>query len=107
MIEVLIGVILLVMTISIFIQVLVRLGFTYFNISFSVPWTEELARYLLFWLVFLGAAIGIRKSRMISMKAILTILPSNVTKALIVLVNIIELTFYVILIKLGYNWAFG
>ncbi len=42
------------MTIFIFFQVLVRFVFTNFDINISVPWTEELSRYLMIWAVFVG-----------------------------------------------------
>lgn len=51
--ELLTGTFLLVMVVIIFFQILSRI-FT----GGSFPWTEELARYLMVWLTFLGAAFS-------------------------------------------------
>ncbi len=44
------------MTIIVFCQVLFR-----YVLNAPLYWTEEAARYLMIWIVFLGASIGIRK----------------------------------------------
>jgi TRAP-type C4-dicarboxylate transport system permease small subunit len=46
----------------------VRFVLTAAGINISAPWTEELARYTLIWMVFLGAAVGVRHARMIALE---------------------------------------
>lgn len=53
---------------AVMVQVLVRFVLTAAGINISAPWTEELARYTLIWMVFLGAAVGVRHARMIALE---------------------------------------
>ena len=45
------------MSIVIFLQVVFR-----YIIRYSLPWSEELARYLFVWLALMGAAAGVKKN---------------------------------------------
>lgn len=45
------------MCIVIFLQVIFR-----YIIKYSLPWSEELARYLFVWLALMGAAVGVGKN---------------------------------------------
>ncbi len=47
--------------------VLARQVFTRYLLGFSEYWTEELARYFLIWMAFLGGALAVRLSSHISM----------------------------------------
>ncbi len=55
--EYVVSVLLVIMVVVVFLQVIFR-----FVIHASLPWSEELSRYILVWLSFLGAAIGVRKA---------------------------------------------
>lgn len=55
-VEAILFVLLLAMTAIVFIQVLFR----YF-INAPLFWTEEAARYIMIWIVYLGASVGIRR----------------------------------------------
>lgn len=63
-----VGLLLGFVTFCVLFQVLVRFVLTALGINISAPWTEELARYALIWMVFLGAAIGVRHARMIALE---------------------------------------
>lgn len=54
-IEGLIGLLIVLMSIVIFIQIIARYVFFY-----SLPWSEELSRYFFVWVVFLGVNLAIR-----------------------------------------------
>jgi TRAP-type C4-dicarboxylate transport system permease small subunit len=71
----LVGLLLAAMAASVFGQVMVRFVLTSLGINISAPWTEELARYLLIWIVFLGAGIGCRKGQLISLEFVVRALP--------------------------------
>lgn len=71
-----IGFLLAVMTFAVLTQVVVRFVLTAAGINLSAAWTEELARYVLIWIVFLGAGIGCRKRQLISLEFVVRWLPS-------------------------------
>lgn len=71
----LVGVLLAVMATAVFGQVLVRFVLTAGGLNISAPWTEELARYVLIWIVFLGAGVGCRKGQLISLEFVVRALP--------------------------------
>jgi TRAP-type C4-dicarboxylate transport system permease small subunit len=53
-------ILLMVMVIIIFSQV-----FTRFVLDFSIRWSEELARYLMIWMVYLAGCTALRKGQLI------------------------------------------
>ncbi|WP_227445815.1 TRAP transporter small permease [Cognatishimia sp. F0-27] len=63
-----VGFLLAIVAFAVLWQVLVRFVLTAAGYNISAPWTEELARYTLIWMVFLGAAIGVRHARMIALE---------------------------------------
>lgn len=58
-------------------------------------WTEEIARYLLMLLTFVGCPIAVRKNTNISLDFIYTKLPGSVKQVLSVLASFVELVFYI------------
>jgi len=75
---VIVGLLLAIVAGAVFYQVLVRFVLTAAGINISAPWTEELARYTLIWMVFLGAAVGVRHARMIALEFGIRRLPAHV-----------------------------
>ncbi len=47
------GILLLLMTVVVFIATVCR-----YTKIFSIPWADELARYLMIWMIFIGVAAG-------------------------------------------------
>ncbi len=62
------GALLAVISVVVLMQVIVRFVLTSAGINISAPWTEEIARYLLVWMIFLGAAVGCRRMQLISLE---------------------------------------
>src|SRR5690625_7419486 len=58
-----------VMVLVIFFQVLIRFVFPYLGIQLNFPWTEELARCLMIWSVFLGGALATRRGQLLAVDA--------------------------------------
>ena len=56
---------LMVMTVLLFVQVVARYGFSY-----GITWSEELSRYLMIWMIYLGVAVVFREKGHISVTAI-------------------------------------
>lgn len=69
--------------------------------DYSLSWSEELARYLSIYAVFLGAAVAIRSQKLISVEIIHQIIPTKVSRILKILVNIICIIFFLVLFTKG------
>jgi TRAP-type C4-dicarboxylate transport system permease small subunit len=96
-----IGVLLAVMTVAVFTQVMVRFVLTAVGVNLSAAWTEEVARYVLIWVVFLGAGIGCRKRQLISLEFVVRALPSLPGQAVVHLGLLLCLGFFGLLISVG------
>ncbi len=96
-----IGLLLAVMTAAVFTQVMVRFVLTAGGINLSAAWTEEVARYVLIWIVFIGAGIGCRKRQLISLEFVVRALPAVPGQALVYLGLLICLGFFGLLISVG------
>jgi TRAP-type C4-dicarboxylate transport system permease small subunit len=71
--------------------------FTRYVLNDSMSWTEEIARYLLMWLTFIGSAVVARRGLHISVEALLHFLPSLPAAALRFCIDIVTLLFVVAL----------
>lgn len=94
-----------VMVVCTMLQVLVRFLLTRFGILMSVPWTEEMARYLMIWIVFLGSAIACRKGQLIALEFLVAALPAWLAKALRIIALVVSLAFYVLLVWIGWQYV--
>lgn len=103
--EILVGLALAAMTALIFLQVLVRLLFAKMGLQFSVPWTEELARYLMIWAVFIGAALVARRADALAVEAVVQAVPASIARAIKFAAHILALVFYGCVFVLGLQWA--
>lgn len=87
------------MTILIFINVILRYVF-----KNSWTWAEELGRYIMIWLTFIGASLCVRENIHVVMDAILNTIPAKIRKAMIVL---IYLGSAIVSLYLGYlGWKY-
>ena len=59
------------------------------SLRISLPWTEEVAMFILCYLVFLGAAIGVKNRDHFFMEIILNRLPAKIRRYLTIIDNII------------------
>lgn len=71
--------------------------FTRYVLNDSLAWTEEIARYGLIWITFIGAAIVVRKNTHISVEVLLHYLPPGAARVLLALVDISRLAFLALL----------
>lgn len=85
------------MTVVILIQVFFR-----YVIYLPVPWTEELARYLMVWMGMLGSAAALRQGRHLGVRVLVERLPQGVYDRLVApLVQVIMAGFLGILLWHG------
>ncbi len=67
--------------------------FTRYVLQDSAAWTEEIARYLLIVVTFVGASIGVRRNTQIHVEFIYRYLPAGVQRALATFVDIVRIGF--------------
>ena len=89
---------LIVMVIVVFLQVIFR-----FIIMSSLSWSEELARYLLVWISFLGASIGVKRKAHIGVEAVTTFLPERIKKVVALIATLSAMIFFTVVIIWGYK----
>lgn len=77
-----------VMVVLVFLQF-----FTRYALNDSLAWTEELATNCLIALVFIGAAMCVRKDRHIQVDLLYRYLPASASRVLATLVDLIRLVF--------------
>ena len=65
-----------VMSVIVFAQVVFRI------VHLSIPWSEELSKYLLIWSTFMGAALCVRKGSLVGLEFLQSALPERGQKAL-------------------------
>lgn len=68
------------MTIIIFIQVIMR-----YVMKNSLSWSEELARYLFIWLIYIGISYGAKKMQHIKIEASLKLFPKKVRPIIVII----------------------
>jgi TRAP-type C4-dicarboxylate transport system permease small subunit len=83
--------------------------FTRYALNDSASWTEEIARYLLICMVFIGATIGVRKNTQIQVDIFYRFMPRAMARSLSTLVDVVRVLFlgyavyltYALMLKIG------
>lgn len=88
-----------VMSAVVFAQVVFRL------VHASIPWSEELSKYLLIWCTFLGSALGVRKGSLVGLELLFMILPKKAIKPLTAVINLAAAVLLVFLMVIGFRTA--
>ncbi|SFR06370.1 TRAP transporter small permease [Desulfoscipio geothermicus] len=85
----------IVMVITTFAQVIFRFVF------FSLSWSEELSRYCLVWLTFVGGALGVRKKIHVAVEAVTLLFPRSLKIAVSRFNYVLLAVLAILLIKYG------
>ncbi|CAM3984557.1 TRAP transporter small permease [Lederbergia lenta] len=80
----------------VFAQVVLRYLFNY-----SLHWSEEVARYLIIWFIFIGSSIAVREKAHATVDALVIILPNLMKKFFAILANVIAMVFCIVIILSG------
>jgi TRAP-type C4-dicarboxylate transport system permease small subunit len=91
--EILVIILLAGMSIIIGIQVFMR-----YVLKSSLSWSEELARYMFIWMIYIGISYGVKKDKHVKIEAVLTVLSSFWKKVLIIISDLLFLFFAVIIV---------
>lgn len=86
-----------------FLQVLVRLALNAFGINLAVPWSEELSRSLMIWLIFLGAAYACRQAQMIALTFVIDMIPRRFERLVDGFAALLCMLFYGLLVVMGFK----
>lgn len=103
--EIFCGIALAGMTFLIFLQVLVRFVFSKLQIQFSVPFTEELSRYLMIWAIFVGGAVVARRADALAVEALVHAVPAPAGRLIKFGAHAMALVFYGCIFLVGLEWA--
>ena len=68
--------------------------FTRYVLNDSASWTEEIARYLLICMVFVGIAAAVRTSRHIHVDFLYRLVPRTAGRVLATLVDVVKIVFF-------------
>ncbi len=71
----------------------------------SLFWSEELARFQLVWLSFLGASVAYRRQVHPGIDVLASRMPDFVRKLFAVVVHLVSLAFFSVMIFYGYRFA--
>ena len=71
--------------------------FTRYVLNDSLAWTEEIARYGLIWITFIGAAMAVRRSTHIAVEVLLNFLPVGAQRVLLAAIDLTKLGFLALL----------
>jgi TRAP-type C4-dicarboxylate transport system permease small subunit len=87
-----------VMLVSLFLQVTFR-----FFLNIPLSWSEELARYLTVWMIFLGASLGVRSNKLIRLDILLTKINERYHIYFLYASAVISSFFYVVIIVKSFD----
>lgn len=101
----LVGGLLAAISVVVLLQVIVRFVLTNLGINVAAPWTEEMARYLLVWLIFLGAGIGCRRMQLISLGFVVAWMPRMLGIVVRYLALILCIGMFILMVRYGYQFV--
>ena len=67
--------------------------FTRYVLNNSLSWTEEIARYLLMWITFIGAVVAMRRGTHIAVEVAQLFLPQPIVRVLNFVIDVLVLGF--------------
>lgn len=81
------------------LQIVSRVFFT------SFAWTEEVARFLLIWIAFLGAALAFQQGRHIAVTFVRDLMPLNLRRIITGAGILVAIAFLVTLAMIGWKYS--
>ena len=100
-VEILVGVLVVVMFCLLTVQVFFR-----YVLNNSIVWAEEVLLYMFSWMIFLGAAINVRRKSHVLIDAFVKILPARSQQALEMLVYMMLLVIFVVMTVKGAQFSY-
>jgi len=72
--------------------------------SHSLPWADEVARYLMIWMTFIGAGLALRRGGHVAISNLQDVLPTRAQIALRAGIVLALLAFFVFMIVTGHDY---
>lgn len=91
------GILLTIMSLVVIVQVIFR------GLKMSLPWSEEFSRYVMIYIVFLGAGYAVRFDLLMSVKFLWEKVPKSVLPVLSIFVNLLMGAFFLLLFVQGFK----
>lgn len=88
------------MTLLIFVQVVMRYVF-----NNSLSWSEELARYVFIWLIYIGISYGCKLRKHIKIDAALYLFPKKARRYVVLIGDLLFIVFALYITYTGFNYA--
>ena len=73
--------------------------------NFSIPWAEEVARYMMVWMTFIGAGLTLRYGGHVAIGNLMDALSPRAQRMLRAIIVVCLLAFFVVMIWIGYGYA--
>lgn len=92
----------------VFIAIIVNWGvFCRYVLFAPLPWSEQIPKYAMIWMAFLGASVGLSRNRHIGFDILVVRLPASVRKIIIIATRMLILFFLVMITIYGVSFAFA
>jgi len=92
--------------ILVIIAIIVNLGvFCRYVLFAPLPWSEQIPKYAMIWMGFLGASVGISRDRHIGFDILIARLPSPARKIIIIAGRLLILFFLIVMTIYGLSFA--
>jgi TRAP-type transport system small permease protein len=76
-----------------------------YTTNFSIVWAEEVARYLMVWMTFLGAGLALRTGGLVAITNLHDALSATPQRVMRLIVVLGLLAFFALMIWVGYSYA--
>lgn len=76
-----------------------------YTTNYSIYWAEEVARYMMIWLTFLGAGLTLRYGGHVAITNLMEIMPAQKQRLLRGFIVICLIAFFAVMIWVGYGYA--
>ena len=73
--------------------------------NYSIPWAEEVARYMMVWMTFIGAGLTLRYGGHVAITNLMETMSPRVQRILRAVIALALLAFFAVMIWVGYNYA--
>jgi TRAP-type C4-dicarboxylate transport system permease small subunit len=99
------GALLLLMVLAVALQIVVRSALPKFGLILSVPWSEELPRYLLLWFIFLGVGVAARAGDLIAVESFADVFKGRVRILIGCFALLVTAAFLLLMCWEGIRWT--